>query len=184
VITIKRTAPMRVQELVLASYGSRTITCRIAVKANDAAFDAAGDLYAALDDGTVARYDRACRPRQTYHLHQGAVQQIGGLSGGRMLTRSIDGALKIWSPANGRVEREASGLARDAQIVDMAPDGSAVLVLGEDRRLYLWAGEPRLAPYIGPSGPVCFGALSPDHNTLFALKCEGNVELWRRQSLN
>ena len=59
-----------------------------------------------------------------------------------------------------------------------------MLILNEDKRLYLWYGDARLDPYVGPTGPVCAGALSPDRNTLYAAKCEGNVEVWRRQTLN
>lgn len=170
-------------ELLLASYRSREVVCRIDGGADDAAFAADGDLYTARDDGTIVRYDRGCGAKQTYRLHQGAVEQIMALTGGRMLSRSIDGAVKLWSPATAQAENELAGLSREARIVDAAADGSAVLILNEDRRLYLWYGEPRLGPYIGPSGPVCAAALSADSNVVYALRCEGNVELWRRQRL-
>jgi hypothetical protein len=62
--------------------------------------------------------------------------------------------------------------------------GDTILILSGDRRLHIWSGEPRLPPYVGPPGPICDGALSGDGDTLYALKCEGNVELWRRQRLN
>jgi hypothetical protein len=174
-------------ELVLASYRSRQVICRIDGGANDAAFGTDSDLFAARDDGTVVRYDRKCGAKQTYRLHQGAVERIQALTGGRMLSRSIDGAVKVWSPATAtataQAEKELAGLSREARIVDAAEDGSAVLILNEDRRLYIWYGEPRLGPYVGPSGPVCAGALSADSNIVYALRCEGNVELWRRQRL-
>jgi hypothetical protein len=174
----------KAKELLLASYHSREVVCRFNGAANDAAFGADGDLYTAHDDGTIARHDRNCRPKQTYRLHQGAVEQILALTGGRMLSRSVDGAVKLWSPETMRAERELTGLARQAQILEAAEDGTAVLILNEDRRLYVWYGEPRLGPYIGPSGPVCAGALSADTNVVYALKCEGNVEVWRRQRLD
>jgi Caspase domain len=182
--TLDRTMFSKVNELLLASYHSREVVCRVGGAANDAAFGADGDLYTAHDDGTIVRHDRSCRPKQTYRLHQGAVEQILAMAGGRMLSRSVDGAVKLWSPEATLPEKELTGLARQAQILDAAEDGSAVLILNEDRRLYIWYGEPRLGPYIGPSGPVCAGALSSDSNAVYALKCEGNVELWRRQRLN
>lgn len=181
-LVVRTTTPQRsgppLDEVVVASYRSRTIICRATDGANDAAFDG-GDLLTAQSDGTVRRYDRACRLKQTYRLHQGAVQYIAVL-GGRMITRSADGVLKMSASATGRVEKELVGLSRAAHIVDVSANGSAVLILNEDKRLYLWSGEPRLNPYIGPSGPVCGGGLSNDRTTLFALRCEGNVEVWRR----
>jgi WD40 repeat protein len=149
--------------------------------ANDAAFGADGDFYTAHDDGTIVRHDLSCRAKQTYRLHRGAVEQIAAITGGRMLSRSAEGTIKLWSPETMQAEKELTGLAREAQILDLAEDGSAVLILNEDKRLYIWYGEPRLGPYVGPSAPVCAGALSPDSNILYALRCEGNVELWRRQ---
>ena len=181
VTTANRSEPHKVEELLLTSYRSREIACRIEGSINDAAFGADGDLYTARDDGTIVRHDKNCLAKQTYRLHQGAVEQIAALTAGRMLSRSIDGALKLWSLDTTQPDKELAGLSREASVVDFAEDGSAVLILNEDRRLYLWYGEPRLGPYIGPSGPVCAGALSADRNTVYALKCEGNVELWRRQ---
>jgi hypothetical protein len=49
VATLYKDAPKR-EELLLASYQSRKVLCRVAA-ANDAAFGADGDLYAAQDDG-------------------------------------------------------------------------------------------------------------------------------------
>ena len=169
------------EELLVASYRSREIVCRMDGKANDAAFGSDGDLYTAHDDGTIVRHDRSCRAKQTYRLHRGAVEQIAAIRGGRMLSRSADGTIKLWSPETMQAEKELTGLAREAQILDLADDGSAVLILNDDKRLYIWYGEPRLGPYVGPSAPVCAGTLSPDSNVLYALRCEGNVELWRRQ---
>ena len=65
--------------------------------ANDAAFGADGDLYTAHDDGTIVRHDRSCRAKQTYRLHRGAVEQIMAVTGGRMVSRSVDGTIKLWS---------------------------------------------------------------------------------------
>lgn len=172
------------EELLLASYRSREVVCRMDGNANDAAFGADGDLYTAHDDGTIVRHDQTCRAKQTYRLHRGAVEQIMAATGGRMVSRSTEGTIKLWSPESAQAEKELTGLAREAQILDATEDGSAVLILNEDKRLYIWYGEPRLGPYVGPSVPVCAGALSPDSNVLYALRCEGNVELWRRQRLD
>ncbi len=182
--TLSQKEPYKSEELLLASYRSREIVCRVSGNANGATFGADGDLYTAHDDGAIVRHDRSCRAKQTYRLHRGAVEQILALTGGRVLSRSVDGAVKLWSPETTKAEKELTGLARQAQILAAEEDGSAVLILNEDRRLYIWYGEPRLGPYIGPSGPVCAGALSADSNLLYALKCEGNVELWRRQRLD
>ena len=179
-----RSEPYTTREILIGSYRAHTILCRIAGAANDAAFGADGDLYVARDDGAVTRYDHGCKAKQSYHMHQAAIEQLGALTGGRLISRSVDGVMKIWSPATSRVEHELTGLAREARVVDYSADGAVVLILNEDKRLYLWYGDARLDPYVGPTGPVCAGALSPDRNTLYAAKCEGNVEVWRRQTLN
>ena len=98
-----------------------------------------------------------------------------------MMSHSIDGVVKVWSVARGTVERELTGLPRRASIQHVLSDVGAVLILNEDKHLYVWTGEPRLGTYIGPSAPVCFGRMSEDANTLYALKCDGVLEVWRRQ---
>ena len=181
VATMRMRAPVRVEELLVASYRTREVLCRVEGAILTAVFGADGDLYTAYEDGTVTRHGRDCQAKRTFQLHQGAIQEIIALEDGRMISRSIDGAVKLWSPETMRAERELSGLPREARLLDAAKDGSAVLILNEDKRLHLWYGEARLGPYIGPAEPVCMGALSPDTDAVYALKCEGHVELWRRQ---
>jgi hypothetical protein len=183
VTTVNRKEPYKTEELLLVSYGRREIICRMGGMVNDVGFDSDGDLYAAQDDGAVVRYGPDCRAKQTYRLHKGAVDQLYVVEGDRIVTRSLDGGLKLWSPSDGQVLKEMNGLPRDARIIDVAKDGSAALILNEDQRLHVWYGEARLGPYVGPVGPVCAGALSPDHDTLYALKCNDHVEVWQRQPL-
>lgn len=184
VVTVNRREPYNVDAIVVGSYRTHAITCRIPGAANDAASDAGGDLYVARDDGTVTRYDGACVAKRTYRLHQAAVQQVGDITNGRMLSYGADGAIRIWSSATGRVEHELTGLPRAAQIVALTKDGSGVVILNEDRRLYVWYGDARLDPYVGPPGPVCDASISEDKATLYAVKCGGGVEVWRRTALN
>jgi WD40 repeat protein len=131
--------------------------------------------------GTVVAYDRQCRAQRTDRLHTAEVISVHPFGRtGMMMSRSIDGVVKVWSAANGRVERELGGLPRRATILQSSANG--VLVLNEDRRLYIWTGEPRLGTYVGPSVPVCGGSLSEDANTLYALTCDGSLEVWRRRA--
>ena len=60
VTTAIKKEPHGGKELLLASYRSREVICRIDGGVNDAAFSADGDLYTAHDDGTIVRHDKNC----------------------------------------------------------------------------------------------------------------------------
>jgi hypothetical protein len=119
---------------------------------------------------------------RTDRLHRAQIESIYQLDRTRMLTRSVDGVVKIWASANGRVERELTGLPRRAKIEGWSAAPAAFLILNEDQHLYVWTGEPRLGAYVGPSAPVCAGDLSADGNTLYARRCDGVLEVWRRRN--
>jgi hypothetical protein len=68
VATARMQPPYKIEELLLVSYRSREVLCRVEGGANSAAFDAAGDLYTAHDDGTIVRRDSACGAKQNLQL--------------------------------------------------------------------------------------------------------------------
>ncbi len=147
----------------------------------DAAFNGAGGFHVARA-GDIIAYDGRCRALRTDRLHEAEVEAVYHFDKTRMMSRSVDGVIKIWSAANGKVERTLSGLSRKAKIAGFGARPGAVLILDEARRLYVWSGEPRLGAYVGPSSAVCSGELSSDANTLYALKCDGVLEVWRRRA--
>ena len=148
--------------------------------ATDAAFNGEGGFHLAVAGDAVA-YDGECNVVRTDHLHEAQIESIYQLDETRMLTHSVDGVVKIWSAANGAVERELSGLPRTARIVGWSAAPDALLILDADQHLYVWSGEPRLGAYVGPSAPVCAGDLSADADTLYARRCDGVLEVWRRR---
>lgn len=169
-------------ETLLLSARTASIVCRMPGAAADAAFDDAGGLHVAAANGAIAAYDKQCRLVRTDRLHRAEVTGIHPFDGNRILSRSVDGVMKVWAADSGRVSFELTGLPRRASIQAVARAAPVALILNEDRRLYLWTGEPRLGAYVGPSVPVCGGALSADANTIYAQRCDGALEVWRRRA--
>jgi hypothetical protein len=61
------------------------------------------------------------------------------------------------------------------------PGGSGAGV--HARRASAFGNRPVRYAASAPAGPFCAGELSPGHDTLYALKCNGHVEVWQRQPL-
>lgn len=169
-------------EVLLMSARDGKFICRIPSAAADAAFNETGGFHVAAPNGGVAAYDGQCRLVRTDRLHRAEVTAIYPFGANRLLSRSIDGVMKIWSASTGAVAFELTGLPRGAVIQGVAKTASVALIRNEDKRLYLWTGEPRLGAYVGPSAPVCGSALSPDANMIYALRCDGALEVWRRRA--
>ncbi len=150
-------------------------------KYTDGAFNGQGGFHLAVAGDAIA-YDADCRIVRSDHLHEAQIEAIYKLDETRMLTHSVDGVVKVWASANGRVEHTLTGLPRTAKIAGWTAAPGAFLILNEDKHLYVWSGEPRLGAYVGPSAPVCAGDLSADGNTLYARRCDGVLEVWRRRA--
>lgn len=157
------------------------VFCQVTIDAADGAFNELGGFHLALR-GDVMAYDGRCRLLRTDRLHQAEVRFVSNFDKTSMISRSVDGVMKIWNASTGRVEAELSGLPRGAEPIGFAARARAVLILNEDKHLYIWNGEPRLGAYVGPSAPVCQGMLSEDANTLYARRCDGVLEVWRRRA--
>lgn len=169
-------------ETVLMSTRTGDFICRIAGAAADAAFNDTGGFHVAAANGAIVAYNAQCRAVRTDRLHNAEVTAIYPFDGDRILSRSIDGVMKVWAANTGRVSFELTGLPRRANIIAVAQSSAYALILNEDKRLYLWSGEPRLGAYVGPSVPVCGGAISPDANMVYALRCDGALEVWKRRA--
>jgi len=169
-------------ETLLINARDGKFVCRIAGAAADAAFNDTGGIHVATANGAIIAYDTQCRAVRTDRLHRAEVTAIYPFDGDRLLSRSIDGVMKVWAANSGRVSFELTGLPRAASVQGIAQAAPVALILNEDKRLYLWSGEPRLGAYVGPSAPVCAGGLSPDANTIYALRCDGQLEVWRRRA--
>ncbi len=167
--------------VLLLSARTARVICEVPGQAPDAALNPIGGFNVANQRGGVDAYDGQCRKLRTDQLHRAEIKGVYPFDNTRMMSHSIDGVVKVWSAARGTVERELTGLARGASIQHVLSDTGAVLILNEDKHLYLWTGERRLGTYIGPSAPVCYGRLSEDINTLYALRCDGALEVWRRR---
>ncbi len=167
--------------VLLLSARTARILCEVSGAAPDAAFNDGGGFHVANTAGGIVAYDGQCRALRTDALHRAEIKGVYPFDATRMMSHSVDGVVKVWSTARGTVERELTGLSRGASIQHVRSGPGAVLILNEDKHLYIWTGEPRLGTYVGPSAPVCGGQLSEDANTLYALKCDGALEVWRRR---
>ncbi|MDZ4777575.1 MAG: caspase family protein [Alphaproteobacteria bacterium] len=180
-VTNTRSGAPNAETLLMSARDGKFI-CRIPGAAADAAFNETGGFHIPAANGAIAAYNAQCTLVRTDRLHRAEVTAIYPFGANRLLSRSIDGVMKVWAASSGAVAFELTGLPRRATIQGVAKNASVALILNEDRRLYLWTGEPRLGAYVGPSAPVCGGSLSPDANMVYAQRCDGQLEVWRRRA--
>lgn len=170
-------------ETLLMNARDGKFICRLPGAAADAAFNDAGGFHVPGAAGAIIAYDAQCRVVRTDRLHRAEVTAMYPFGDNQILSRAIDGVMKVWSARTGAVVSELTGLPRAATIQGVAENAPVALIVNEDKRLYLWSGEARLGAYVGPSAPVCGGLLSADANTIYARRCDGQLEVWRRRGV-
>jgi WD40 repeat protein/beta-lactamase regulating signal transducer with metallopeptidase domain len=157
-------------------------------------------------DATVKLWDlRTFRERATLQGHADGVSALAFAPGGRRLaTGSYDGSVRLWEPAAPIFAPTACFAAPDAaHRVAFAPDGGAVLALGQDRDradvLARWDARtgavlplsasttttraPDAAPApVLPSEGCRTWAVAPDGRVLAAGMADGDIVLWDARS--
>ena len=85
--------------------------------------------------------------------------------GGRVVTASVDGTARVWSPADGKRIAELKGHASGAVTsAAFSPDGARVVTASGDGTARVWsaADGKRIAELKGHAGAVTSAAFSPD----------------------
>jgi uncharacterized repeat protein (TIGR01451 family) len=123
------------------------------------------------------------RHRLTNHTH---IVTAGAFypGGGRVMTASLDGTVRIWSTTNGT---ELVRIAQGTPVADavLSPDGELVATCdaGTPGTAYLWDGRTgdlmRVFTDTGTEASQIKGVtISPDHTLLATTHVDGRVRLW------
>ena len=123
------------------------------------------------------------RHRLTNHTH---LVTAGAFypGGGRVMTASLDGTVRIWSTTNGT---ELVRIAQGTPVADavLSPDGALVATCdaGTPGMAYLWDGRTgdmlRVFTDTGTEASQIKGVtISPDHTLLATTHVDGRVRLW------
>jgi WD40 repeat protein/tRNA A-37 threonylcarbamoyl transferase component Bud32 len=143
----------------------------------DVASDARG---LALDPGSAIRSVRG-RERLTLRGHEGAVCAVSfSPDGGRIVSASADGTLKVWDAGTGHETLTIEGHLDQISSVAFSPDGSRIASGSADGELRLWdteTGRGMLA-LTTDAGGIRAVAFSRDGTRIVSGSSNGTIRIW------
>ena len=120
--------------------------------------------------------------REVLLFHEGQVNAVAALPGGRFATAGADGRIAIWKTGQGTPARILEGHSGSVSALAVSPDGSMLASASWDTSVRLWPlsrGEPRV--FEGHSGNVNAVVFLPD-GTLVSAGYDANVIFWARET--
>jgi RNA polymerase sigma factor (sigma-70 family) len=114
--------------------------------------------------------------------HEGWINSVAFSPGGRHLaTSSLDGTIRMWEPATGKLVRIFEGGVRPRVLhIAFSPDGRTLISDRPDGSLRFWdvaTGRQIRRLLVGQEGYPCLFAYSPDGRTLAVRNKDGTVGL-------
>jgi cytochrome c len=138
-------------------------------------------VLSASFDYSIILWDFASqRPLHRLHGHEGLVNAVAFLDGGRALSASDDGTLALWNLNDAKLEKRWPG--HGAKIAGLAVSANRKLALsgGWDRGAKLWElPSGRLLQTLDHGANVNAVAFSPDGISAATAGHDGSVRLWR-----
>ena len=131
-------------------------------------------------DYSVISWDLASgKPQRRMIGHDGPVDAVAFLTGGRAVSAGDDRTLILWNLSDGRLLSRWRGHAAKVAALAVAPDGEIVASAGWDRRILLWdarTGTPR--PLGTQASAINALAFSSDGKLLASGAYDGAITLW------
>jgi cytochrome c len=117
--------------------------------------------------------------QQVLRFHEGAVNAVAALHGGRFASSGEDGRIAIWQKGNATPARVLSGHGAPVVQLAVSPDGKTLASAS-------WDGTARLWPLAGGTPQVLEGhrqnvngvAFTPDGRALVSVGYDGTLRLW------
>jgi cytochrome c len=131
-------------------------------------------------DGSAIRWSLARgAAEQVLRLHDGAVNAVAMLPGGRVATAGEDGRIGLWSPGKSAPDRVLDGHKGPIVGLALSPDGTLLASAAWDRTVRIWpiaGGAPRSLE--GHQQNVNGVAFTSDGRALVSAGYDATVRIW------
>jgi cytochrome c len=117
---------------------------------------------------------------QVMRYHDGAVNAVAWLKGGRIVTAGADAHIAIWTPGKPEPDKVLDGHSGPIAALAVSPDGAWLASGSWDRSVRLWplaGGAPRVLE--GNSQNVNGVAFTPDGHSLLSAGYDATLRIWR-----
>jgi cytochrome c len=116
---------------------------------------------------------------QVLRFHEGAVNAVAILPGGRIATSGEDTRIALWTPGRPAPDTVLVGHSGPVAAIAVSPDGTSIATASWDRTVRLWplAGGPSRV-FEGHQQNVNAVAFTPDGKTLVSGGYDATIRLW------
>lgn len=116
---------------------------------------------------------------QVLRFHDGAVNAVAYLKGGRIVTAGADGHIALWTPAQQQPDKILDGHTGPIASMAVSPDGATLASASWDHTIRLWplnGGEPRVLE--GNTQNANGVAFSPDGKSVVSAGYDATIRIW------
>jgi WD40 repeat protein len=113
--------------------------------------------------------------------HHSAVTAVDfSTDGQKIVSGSVDGAIKLWRP-DGSILRTIAAHPATIRAIKFRPDGQQFISVGDDQTIRVWTPEGRLLKTIASKIPNIWGLSFSRDSSLFAIAGTSNaIKLWNQ----
>jgi cytochrome c len=141
--------------------------------------DGATALSGSFDTSAIRWSLRRNTAEQVLRFHEGAVNAVAILTGGRAVTAGEDARIALWTPGKQEPDAILEGHQGPIAALAVSPDGATLASASWDRTIRLWplsGGAPQV--FDGHQQNVNGVAFTPDGKTVLSVGYDATVHIW------